>query len=358
MKKSINNKNVRIACIMLFAIMVNNACVKDKSGIPDGSASSSPVITSFAVDSAANGKVVIAKGSGLFDIRTIVFDKNGAPASFNPNLNTDNAIVFRVPDTAAGGPQKIVLTNSLGKTASLDFKVIALASVAGSNKYSFTANEEITLNGRFLDDVSKVVFDGTSTNVPIVSKTKTTLTIKVPATTASTVKFSITNASGTVSDTHEFVNADQAYIFFRDAYAPGVVNDSWGPSATSSTVFWSGSVSVGKTYPKGNWWVGGFKVDAGLADNGFKYLSFWVKGGLIDHTLYLTSDGRTTGGYGNSDQTTPLLFPANVWTYFKIPLNTLGLWGKGPTFKSFGFWIKGPDNADETFYFDDVMFIK
>lgn len=360
MKKIFKNKIFQVICpVVLFVALIFSSCVKDNDGSPTGKPSAHPTVTGFIVDSGANGTVAILQGSGLSSMASIVFDKNKAPATFNPNFNTDNSLVFRVPDTAAGGRQQVVFTNTIGQSVSISFKVIALASVNSASSYSFTPGETTILTGRFLDDVTKVVYTGTTQDVTIVSKTKTTLTLQFTATTASTVKFTITNASGSVDAPQEYVNANQSYVVFRDTYGPGVSDGSWGPASISTTQFISGTASAQKSLPKGNWWVAGFNVSVPY-DPAYKYLSFWVKGGLIDHTLYLTGNKRP-GGFGNSDQTTPLLFPANQWTYFKLPIGPLNLWGTSPTgvtFTQFGWWIKGPDNDNEMYYFDDVFLIK
>src|SRR6185312_9672704 len=99
----------------------------------------------------------------------IVFDKNSAPSGFYSTLNTDKAILFRVPDTAAGGNQQIVLTNSAGKSLSIPFKVLAYPSVTSVTNYNFTEGTEITLTGLNLADVTSIVLSGTTDEVDIVS---------------------------------------------------------------------------------------------------------------------------------------------------------------------------------------------
>lgn len=364
MKKIFNYKFLAAAILLSGVLALGISCDKDRDGSPTIKPSQNPVITGFVVDSGSNGTVVFLQGSGLGSIASITFDKNGAPASLNPNLNTDNSLVFRVPDTAAGGRQSITVTNTLGKTAQAQFKVIALASVDAASAYSFAAGDEITLTGRFLDDVSSVVITGTTTPVTISSKTKTSLTIKFPATSDPTVKLTLTNASGVSNLTQEFVNADQAFVFFRDAYANGEGDASWGDAAAiSSTEFISGTKSLGKKFAKGNWHNLGFGWNW-IPKGPYNNLSFWIKGGLIDHDVWIFAN--SDGGPGH-DQAQPaankIVAKAGAWTYYKIPLSTLNLWADGTaannfTINKFGFFLKGPDNADETLYVDDVMFIK
>jgi hypothetical protein len=76
------------------------------------------------------------------------------------------------------------------------------------------------------------------------------------------------------------------------------------------------------------------------------------------------------GGY--SQNTSPLAaqninVPPAVWTYFKIPLGApgstnpklLNYWANGTTAKQLGFFLQGQTgDVDETFYLDDLMFVK
>src|SRR5262249_34417367 len=116
---------------ILAAVAVIASCTKKGSGTPTSNG--------IKPDSAASGVVLTLTGSGLSNMRSIVFDKNNAPSAFNPNFNTDNAVIFRVPDTAAIGAQNIVLTNADGKVLKIAFKVLALAAVTSANIYEFTA---------------------------------------------------------------------------------------------------------------------------------------------------------------------------------------------------------------------------
>jgi hypothetical protein len=351
----------KISILLLFITILSTgtftSCTKEKNNTPE--ASSSPKADAIDPGEGPGNAVLTVTGSGLGQITRIVFDKGSVPVTFNPNFNTDKAIVFRVPDTANGGPQHIVFTNSIGKEFSVPFSVIALATISDVSNYNFTQGTEITITGNNLGDVSKVVLSGTNTEATIVSKSKKSLVISMPAATVNSAKLDITNASGTITTSQEFVNMDNAYAIFTEGYMNGFDNGSWGPAGIATDVAKSGSKSFKATYAKGNWWANGFaNWWPGMSYSPeYKYLSFWVKGGSQTYTLYITGDSRA-GGYGNSDQSAPITVPANVWTYFKIPLSSLDLWSKGPVFKQLGWWIKGPDPQDETFYFDDVILIK
>lgn len=347
-------------CMAILTIVVFfSSCEKDKDGTPGVKAGNMDAGTVSPAE-AGGGELLTLTGSGLGDIRSIVFEKNNVPAPFTPTLNTETHLIFHVPDTAYGGSQNIIFTNSAGKSLSVPFSVLAFASVSSVSNYNFTEGVEITLTGNNLEDVSKVVFTGTAEEIAIVSKSRKTLVIKMPATQIARSTIDLTNSTGKTTTTQEFVNLDKAFVLFTDAYGVGIGDNSWGDGATISTEeFKSGTKSVTKTYAKGNWHLFGFKADPGIASNpDYKYFSFWVKGAAADHTLYLTGDKKAGGNFGNSDQTTPINVPAKVWTYYKLPLNTINLWANGSPFTAIGFWIKGPDNQDEKFYLDDVILVK
>jgi hypothetical protein len=156
------------------------------------------------------------------------------------------------------------------------------------------------------------------------------------------------------------VNIDQAFRIFTDDYGTSFENGSWGDAAFISTAeFKTGAKSIGKNYQKGNWHLIGLaNWGAGVVlDPAYKYLTVWIKGASRDYSLYIMSD-KITGGYGNFLDANKINVPANVWTYFKIPLSTLNLWATGSPFNQLGFRIQGPDAQDEVFYFDDVMLVK
>jgi hypothetical protein len=359
MKNLSNNITIRSLFFIIVLISVLNSCKKDGDGSPDVKPGN-PVADSLSPASASGGTLLTLKGSGLGDMRKILFDKDSVPASFYPTLNTENAILFRVPDTISGGPQHIIFTNSAGRTLSVDFNGLAYAKVNSASNYDFVAGAQIVITGNNLESVSKVVLTGTNDQATIVSKSKKQLIITMPLTTVARATLDITNVTGTITTTQEFVNLDQAYQIFTDSYGAGISDGSWGLAAfISSTEFKTGSKSVGKVYQKGNWHLIGFaNWGSGFAyDPSYKYLTCWIKGASQDYVLYVSSD-KQTDGYANFDDAGKLNVPANVWTYFKIPLSSLNLWATGSPFNQLGFRIQGPDAQDETFYFDDVLLVK
>lgn len=358
MKKLFRYKSLLIVFAIASLVVTLYSCKKDSDGSPDVKAGNL-VAESLTPETASGGTVLTLKGSGLGDIRKIVFDKDSVPASFYTTLNTESAIVFRVPDTVSGGAQNIVFTNSAGKTLLVPFTGLAFPSVTTVSNYDFVAGTQIILTGNNLETVSKAVLNGTTDEATIISKSKKQLVITMPATTVARAALNITNVTGTLTTTQEFVNIDQALQIFTDDYGTGFVNNSWGDAAFVSTAeFKTGSKSVGKNYQKGNWHLLGLANWSGVAlDPAYKYLTLWVKGASSDYSLYIMSD-KITGGYGNYLEDNRIDVPANVWTYFKIPLSTLNLWATGSPFNELGFRIKGPDAQDEIFYFDDILLVK
>ncbi len=344
---------------MAFILLGLNACVEDTDGTPSVKPGNLN-ITSVFPDSSAGGGLVTLRGSGLGDIRSILFEKGEVPAGFQPTLNTDDVFMFRVPMDAMGGDQNIILTNGNGVQKSFTFKVLAFPVVYDVTNYNFDTGTEITITGNNLDDVNSVKLTESEESLTIVSQTKTSLTVKFPTTEVGRSTLDIVNSTGLLKTTQEFVNLKKAFVIFTDAYGEGFSDGSWGdPGTITDKEAKSGTKSVYKNFQKGNWhlinfanWWPGVAEDAS-----YKYLTVWIKGGSQDYVLYLTGDKRA-GGFGNGDRSYPLNVAAGKWTYFKIPLAEVKLWEKGTPFNQLGFWIPGPDAQDEIFYFDDLILVK
>jgi hypothetical protein len=338
-----------------------SSCTQDTDGEPQIGPSNNPVAVSFAPDSAASGEVVILKGTGLGDIRSIVFAKDSIQTGFQPNLNTSEVLIFRVPEEALGGVQDVIFTNSSGKSTRLPLRVLAYPSIASVSNYNFTAGTQITLTGNNLDDVTSVKLTGTSDAATIVSKAKKELVIKMPASSVSTATLDIVNSTGLMKTTQEFVNIDKALVIFGDAYGEGFADGSWGDAGAISTKeFKTGKASVSKNFQKGSWhlinfanWWPSIPYSAD-----YKYLTMWIKGASEDYSLYITTDASKSG-FGNSAVAVNKVdVKAGVWNYYKIKLSDIDFWSAGKTLKQIGFSIKGPDKQDEVFYFDDLMLVK
>ena len=347
------SRSTIIAGIILMGLSVFVACTKTEVVTP-----------AFQIypGQGASKAVVTLTGSGLKDLRTITFDNGNINASFNPVFNTDEAVIFRVPDDANPGDQHIIFTNANGYQYTVPFKVLGLPTIISVDNYNFDEGSTITLTGKNLEDVSAVKFTGSSEVSSIVSKSATTLVITMPATTKYRTYLDITNQAGTITTTEEFVSLANNFKFFDDSYQNGEQDAAWGDAGfISTTVFKTGTSSYGKNFQKGNWHQMGFGWN-NISNDNYKYLTFWIKGGSINTDFWIWTEQTVPGPNGASDPFNnagnKITAPANVWTYFKIPVSQLDLWKNGSTFNQIGWRLKGPDVQDEKMYLDDVMLVK
>jgi hypothetical protein len=350
-----NYFNKYTAIILFAAGSIVTACTVESEA--PASASSSPLIEKATPALAPSNSLITLTGKGLGEIQYITFSKGNIRAEINSTLNTESNLILRVPTTAIPGMQEIILKNSIGVETKIPFNVLGFPTIVDVSNYNFSKDSEITLTGKNLDDVTKVVLTGTTTEVAVKSKTATQLVVTMPTTTIAQATLSITNAAGTTATTQEFVSLDNAYKIFTEGYDNGYQDASWGSAGTiSKTVSRTGTASVYKDYAKGNWHQLGFGWN-GLSNNGFKFLSFWIKGGSKDYELFISTQ-TSKGGFAATDEPKKISVPANVWTYFKLPVAKLELWATGTSFNQIGWRIKGPDASDERFYIDDLIFIK
>lgn len=353
-----------LSLLTLLSGLAISSCEKDTDGSPQ-IAPGTPIAAKLMPDSAASGSSVTLTGTGLGDIRTILFEKQNVPASFQSTLNTESALIFRIPAEASGGVQNIIFTNSAGQSVSVPFKVLAYPTVSDVSNYNFTKGTVITITGNNLDDVTTVAVadsvKGVSDAATIISKEKKQLVVQMPASSLDRATLAITNGTGRIRTKQEFVNVDKAYKIFTDAYGTGFQDGSWGDAgAVSTKEFRSGTASISKTYQKGNWHLINFANWSSSAiaySTDYTYVTGWIKGASADYSLYVTTDA-SKGGFGGTDEKNRIDVKAGTWTYFKLKLSDIDFWSAGKTLKQVGFRIKGPDKQDETFFFDDVMLVK
>lgn len=332
--------------VLLFVVAISlSACKKDTDGSPEMK-TGTPALGSITPTEASGGSVVTITGTGLGNIVSIVFDNQNVPAPFQPNLNTETSLIFRVPDTAFGGNQNIVLTNNEGKTLTVPFKVIALPIVSSVFPTDFQAGSTVTINGNNLDDVSNVVIDGTGDAATIVSQNRKSMKIQMPASNVNTGKLKITNASGSITATPTFVNVDKAVAVITDDWMNGFQNWCWGGTFEISSDFYiTGGKSMKAAYdPTGTW--GGMQLGNGGSINvaACRYFAFWVKGGDVDKQFQFWLN------WGNQKQ---IVVPANVWTYFKYDMVT-----DFPGVTDVNNVCFQIYNEGLTVYFDNIIFFK
>jgi len=339
---------------VITTISASGVVTLDSVGYPVNPAGFDSVTTSGNLQ-----QYYVIYGTNLGSATTISF--NGMSAYFNRAYNSDNSLIvnipINVPTSGTAATNKLVVTTLYG-SVTYNFTVLPPApTILGYSTNDFNAGSTITLTGQGFGSVTAVKLKTTGDAATIVSQNDSVMVLKMPtsAATESQLSFSYTSNAKTIiaTSTVIFNDMDNAYIVFTDNFGAGWYSNAWGPTAISTTVAKTGTSSFAATYDKGDYSADGFgNSGAGLPTANYTYLSFWLKGGIETYTLYLTADTR--GGFSNNDTSTPITVPAGVWTYFKIPLAGLNLQGS----KAFGFWIAGPADQNETFYFDDVILIK
>lgn len=297
-------------------------------------------------------------GTNLGSVTTVSF--NGLSVYFNKALGSDSTILVGIPKNTPAGPTQINKLTVVTLNGSVDYKFNILLpppTVTEVSNYNFSAGSELILTGVSLANVASVELVGTNDKAIIVNKEETQLKITMPASTAISAKLKLVYPSGFSTTTQEFVNLDKAYQLFTDDYQNGFQDASWGDGAAKSTAeHKSGVASLGKKFGAGAWAQLGFGWNNTTNDN-YKYLSFYIKGGTKDYSLWISTQA-SEGGFASFNDYAKINVPANVWTYYKLPISTLQLWKTAATFNQIGWRIQGPDGVDETFYMDDVIFIK
>ncbi|MFT4092963.1 MAG: hypothetical protein QM640_04935 [Niabella sp.] len=334
-----------IAFAVLFTTLYS--CKKDADGANLSSASDKMVIEAVSVDSAANGAVIYVTGTGLGGISTITFSNNNIPAAVVPTLNTSTSVVFSVPDTAWGGEQYIVFTNTKGVKDSIDFIVLAYPTItAVSRGYDFITGTIDTLTGTNLGDVTSVKLSGTSDYATIISQTQKQLIIEMPATSVSRASLEVTNATGTSTTTFELVSVENALVIYDDALENSFQSWSWGTdninlSNASDKICGSYSLDAGWSSSWGGLQLGGGTID--LTD--MTYFSFYAKGSSVDQVYKIWFNWTTY---------VEVTVPADEWTYFKYKVSDVA---SGITSLT-NFTIQIEGDAVTGNYWDDIMFFK
>lgn len=345
MKKTIIARISILALIITTLAFSTLSCKKDSDGSPQYAAGT-PALTSVSPVEGQGGTMLTLSGSGLGEIRSAIFSSGNVPAAITSTLNTDTHLLIRVPDTAVGGDQKLILTNSLGKSVEIAFKVIALPIMTTVYPPEFETGSTVTITGNNLDDVTNVVIDGTSDEATIVSKSKKQLVLTMPSSAVEFAALKVTNLSGSGVSNQILTNIDKAVQVFTDELKNGFQSWSWGGTYEPSTeAFVTGTSSMKSAFDAGGW--GGLQLgNPGSIDvSACRYFTFWAKGAAEDF------DVQVTINWGPWQSFT---IPANTWTQFKFDLITAGWTGLNAV-NNVTFQIKG---ADKTFYFDNIVFIK
>ncbi len=335
-----------IAAIIFISCTVNiTSCKKDVN--------INPKADEIKPDSAAGNTLLTITGSGLQNVQSAVFDLGNVPVAFNPNFNTDKAILIRVPTSANVGSQHIVFTTISGYQFSLPFTVLAIPSLTSAFPQLWQAGSTVTLSGNYLQSASHVSIVGTSDTGTIVSAQPTKLVITLPASSVKSAKLAITNNAGTSVTPFTLVNMDQQFKFFTDDYGVGIHDYSWSSSTVSNDPNFAiaSPVSLKEVFAKGGYQGMSFFSDNAFATSDYTSLNFYIKGGTENNVLDVFTDAVQSG----SGKTVKVTVPANVWTYVTIPI--IGNFD-GVVCQRFDFQLEGNSDADQTLYADDVLLVK
>jgi hypothetical protein len=341
--------------------------------------------TSTAFDSVTTtgnlGNTYVIEGSNLGSATSVSF--NGVSAYFNRALMTDNSIIVAIPsNTPYLAPQATdsLVVTTLHGTAYYKFTIIPPPPTPSTySDYDFWNGSQMTLKGVGFASITAVGLTGSSANVSIVSQTDTIMTLQFPSATVNEANlvftYNLLGQTNTAAASQELVDLDNAYtIVFNNSFQNSWADNSWthpsGIISGPSHEVPGGTASAVGTYPAGDWQIEGW--DGYSAANGgieyspnYKYLTFWILGGVAKHTLTLVGD-KTPGGYGQVQITAApaaqlVVVPPGVWTYYKIPLGTganqLNFWSTGTLSQQLGFFLQGQTgDVNETLYFDEVAF--
>jgi hypothetical protein len=357
MKKIINTNIALLLMLVISLAFAFSSCEKDSDGSPDVKAGT-PVFESVTPASASGGTLVTVKGTGLGDIRAVIFSKESVPAYLMSTLNTETALLFRVPADAAGGSQNIILVNSKNDTLKVPFNVLAFPQLVAVNNYNFVAGDQITITGTNLNDVINVKLTGTSDMATIVSKEKKKLVITMPATAAKNATLDVTNITGLTTSTFELVCLTNIFVCYTDAWGAGAYNSgvqswSWGCSVSeTSDVFMTGTKSLKVSYTDGglSMFLGSDWADPIHVFTDWytpTYFAFWAKGDGKAADLVIISDSPPWDGSFPTG-TFKVTVPADVWTYVKVPAST---WA--PRYGRLNIKCSGTQSV----FFDDLIYI-
>lgn len=318
------------------------------------------------------GNYYLIEGTNLGSATSVSF--NGATAYFNRGLMTDHSIIVQIPSNAPYyGPRATdsLLVTTLHGKAYYKFSIIPPPpTIAGVSDFNFTAGSQITLTGVGFASVTAVGLTGSTATCQIIAQTDTVMTLQFPSATVNTANLVFTYAQGTATSTQQFVDVDNAYQIFTDGYQNGWGSWSWGTAGPSTSASKGGTSSFSALFGGGSWWIDGFRQGGGGATDGvpysagYQFLSFWVKGGAADETIYIEF-GNAGFANGGDNMINAYDVPPGVWTYYKIPIGSL-LWNTSATswaanssslLNTVAFFMPG-NSVDETLYFDDVILIK
>jgi hypothetical protein len=344
-------------------------------------------VAADSVTAAGNlGTYYVIEGANLGSTTTISF--NGVSAYFNRALITDNSLIVQVPSTTPyAGPQATdsLVVTTLHGTAYYKFAIIPPPPTPSTySDFDFWNGSQISLKGVGFAGVTAVGLTGSTASVSIVGQTDTTMVLQFPSATINrgNLVFTYTSVGNTLTQTasQESVDLDNAYnLFFKGQFQNGFSDWSWthpasGNPATGPTHSYGQTQSFELVFPNGGWQMEGFGTGSAANQpifSNYTYYTFWILGGVQTETVTLSANQLP---YVWQQPTVAGIFtisvPPGVWSYFKIPIGAgsgqvpflpaasaqTSMNAAGNDYVS--WFIPGPNGVNETFYVDEVAFVK
>ncbi|MFT3827628.1 MAG: glycan-binding surface protein [Chitinophagaceae bacterium] len=191
------NSVLSISFLLAMLVMLAIGCKKNNGDPPAPSGGSLSNLKANP-DSALPNTLIDISGSGLQGLVSVKFDT--VNSTINPVYNTDSHLLIYVPGGARYGVQKITLTNGLGGTAQINFKVIQPApTITAVNPLSANVGDTVTITGTFFRNIVKVLLGAVQATV-IDSTSPNVLKFKVPAGVSAGL-VTVTTAGGTAVST-------------------------------------------------------------------------------------------------------------------------------------------------------------
>lgn len=279
--------------------MLAISCQKN-SGDPPAPSGGSLTGLQANPDSALPGTLIDLNGSGLQGLVKVGFDT--VDAAFNPVYNTATDLLIYVPANARYGMQEITLTNGLGGTARVGFKVVQPAPLITSiAPLSSSVGDTVTITGSYFRNILSVLLGAVPVQI-IDSSSSSAIQFIVPSGVAAGL-ITINTAGGSYTYTATFT-AERA-ILIADFDGGGLRPDgaSWYSYGDMS------SKIVTNTNPAPI--SGNFLQAMPLATNASGYAGV---------STYTASSGSQIFGLTSAEATTYLKFDANSNGYTNTQL--------------------------------------
>ena len=229
------------------------SCTEDEIG--------TPIINTFSSQTSPNasgtpGELLKIEGTGLSDLEQIILN-NELEVSFNPNLNSDVAIFFNIPNydfenPLSFGVQPIRFVTANGDVESQINIIQPLPVFTKFSELTPRLGDKVTITGSWFVDILSVTFDGEPLEYTLVSDEEMDFTVPTDATKAANVVITTSAGStpivpsgpGVANTTFLNINFGLIEYLFEDFDFNGLYKSTWGfygdadslnPNATGQT---------------------------------------------------------------------------------------------------------------------------